>query len=170
MAVADHTDNAEPLSSPIFRPGAGACARVQASGIMGKCLGCIAVLLLALTIVAANFDWRWAVVGLMALFLAFPMLAFLVWLKALGNPAYAEAMKLQRWRPGMPESTLTVEFFTPDDDGEPQLSATYSDLLPERVERCGRYAVVHFATGSPFRFLIAPADLVPILIAQKFML
>ena len=123
--------------------------------------------LLALTLVAANYDWRWTVVGLMALFLFFPMLTFLVWLKALGNPAYAEAMKLQRWRSGIPESTLTVEFFTTGDDGEPQLTATYSNLLPVRIKRCGRYAVVYFAPGAPFAFLIAPVDALPLAIAQE---
>ncbi len=168
MAVADHTDNAEPLSPPVFRPGAGACARVQASGILGKCLGSIAVLLLALTIVAANFDWRWAVVGLMALFLAFPMLAFLVWLKALGNPAYAEAMKLQQWECSADATALTVHFFTPGDDGECVPASDLASIPITGAERCGRYAVVRLASSAPVPFLIAPVDVVPILIAQKY--
>lgn len=113
---------------------------------------------------AALGDWRYVVVALMLVMVAYPGLAAVAWLSMAASPSVALKIRPQTWTFGA--DAVRIDYYPPGSDDDAPAADT--SLLPfariRKFEVRGKYA--YFYTAVPtFRasgeYYIVPASLLP---------
>ena len=115
-------------------------------------------LLLAATAVAGYFDNRFWFLGLLLLFIVYPMVLSLTWLSLASRPAMRWLLRPQKviFEPGK----TTVDFYGYDEDAPVVASLSLSDGDITDVEQTGKYVTVFLRENSfGIDFLLIPTEI-----------
>lgn len=145
-------------TSEIFSISAKTYAAARARQYAGAWAAAL-ILPLVAAVIAGFFDMRWWFVGLMALFIVYPMVLTMAWFSLTGKAYMALLLRPQRWT-FHKNRRLDIEFFRFDmeKDSEPmeRRSITIKDIAPG-----SHYISFKAAPGQHFDILLIPAELVP---------
>jgi len=113
-------------------------------------------------------DYRFMLVGLMLVFVAYPGVVAIAWLSMVSAPDVALKLRPQTWTFG--ESFVGVIFYSYGDEPEPVDSAEISFGSLKKIEIRGDFA--YFFTAIPTfcskgEYYIIPASLLPSGLAQR---
>lgn len=145
-------------TSEIFSIPAKAYAAARARRYAGAWATALALPLIA-ALIAGFYDMRWWFVGLMALFILYPMMLTMAWFTLTGSPAMALLLRPQRWTFNGDKS-IYIEFFHFDTEEHPE-PVDRRTVTVRDVASGGRFSTVKAAPNQQFDILLIPSGLVP---------
>lgn len=122
----------------------------------------VALLPLCIFIVAGMADNRWWFVGLMLLFIIYPMAASFAWLSLLGRPQMARLLRPQSVEFSPEGFQLTFYTFPhPDEPTLPMDSVFISKQEIRSSHATARTFSFNLVKGAPFDLILIPAKYMP---------
>ena len=145
--------------TPRFSVGAAAYVKAAARRRLWRIIWLPAILLVAAAIAGA-YDSRWWYVGLMLLFIVYPMVLSLTWLAMAAHPSMRWLLRPQQW--SVSPGGIDIVFFGYDDDSPAVGSLALDSSMLGTPEHHGPYWQIDTPTHPhKIDFLLIPTELVP---------
>lgn len=148
----------EDSASEIFNISPKTYAAARARQYAGALTAALALPLTA-ALIAGFYDVRWWFVGLMVIFIIFPMVLTMAWFSLTGSPSMALLLRPQRWT-FRDDRKIDIEFFRFDLEENPapieRRTVAIRDVSPG-----SRYAIFKAAKNQSFHILLIPVELLP---------
>lgn len=128
----------------------------------------IPALLLLAAVIAGFADSRFWFLGLMLLFIVYPMAMSMAWFRLVGHPSMSLLLRPQSWI--LDGNTLAIRFhrYTSDDEGnnpDVKETLTFPATILEEAETHSKFTIVPAPENMyKIQFLLIPANLMPALI------
>lgn len=112
-----------------------------------------------IAIVAGFYDIRWWFVGLIVIFIVYPMAITMAWFSLTGSPSMTLLLRPQRWT-FRKDRRVDIEFFHFDTEENPEPAERLTVAILS-VNAGSRYIVLRTMPGQRFGLILIPVAFMP---------
>lgn len=112
-----------------------------------------------IAIVAGFYDIRWWFVGLIVIFIVYPMAITMAWFSLTGSPSMTLLLRPQRWT-FRKDRRVDIEFFHFDTEENPEPAERLTVAI-RSVNAGSRYIVLRTMPGQRFGLILIPVAFMP---------